>query len=348
VSGAAGGSPPLIGVNLPWFGQGYGHDLGRNASHPGWPPYFDPAAARRLLELLAARGVRLLRIWLFEDAEGLELDAAGRVTGIDSAFAHNLGELAALLRELRFRVYWVLLDANSVGRRNDAVTRSVLIDPEATARFCRHALAEVLPGVSDLAWGVDLCNEPEALIAGETGNNTGLGFEWWQIRPALLRLRAAASRSLEGVPASVGSGYQEHRNVAAGVLDLPELDFLDFHSHGMEGPPAHAGAVAPGRPVVIGELGVSVPAAARVRRRSWLAAQRQLVRSLHDVLWQGYQAVFLWYASDLEQADAAGLVFRNETGLALDSLADLEAAGLIRLRPDRVAARPASGLSSPT
>jgi hypothetical protein len=309
--------PPLIGVNVPWFGEGYGHDLGRNPSYAEWPAYFDLARARSLLAALAARGVRLVRIWLFEDGEGVELDAEGYVTGVEATFVQNLRDLAELLRELRFRVYWVLLDANSVRRRDDAVTRSVLSEPKATSRFCECVLAEVLPGVADLAWAVDLCNEPEAMLSDDTG--------WADLQPALLELRRATSRALPGVPISVGSGYREHRNIAAGVYDALglDLDFLDFHSHGADGDPPAARAVAGGRPVVIGELGIPPVDAGPDMREAWLAGQRRLLRTLRGVLAHRYLAVFLWYASDVQDADPDALVLRGEVGLVLDSLSDL-------------------------
>ncbi len=328
---------PVIGVNIPWFNQGYGHDLGWNQAYPGWPTFFDVEQARRLLTLLSDLGIRLLRIWLFEDGEGLMYEQCGALVGIDAAFRHNLADLVELLDAFGFRVYWTLLDANSVKRRNDRITSSILRDVKQTERFCGELVREVFPIIRESAWAVDLCNEPEALVAGDHGNKTGLGFDWWEIRPALEVLRKEVAAGLQGVPISVGSGYQEHRAVTSPIYGYSSfgLDFLDFHTHGSDGLVVHADGLALNQAAVLGELGVGVPLEVNHSRETWILGQERLMTSLLHVASHGYQAAFLWYVSDLGQYDAAGLVYLNEPGLVLRSLLALEDRGVVHLTPAR-------------
>ena len=50
---------PVLGVNLPWFLGGYGHDLGRNESFPHWPDTFRPNEVAQLLAALKQHSTAL-------------------------------------------------------------------------------------------------------------------------------------------------------------------------------------------------------------------------------------------------------------------------------------------------
>ena len=335
---------PLVGANLPWLGGWYGHDLGRNQAFPDWPSCDVDRLAPRLLGMLADLGIRLVRVWLFESGEGLCYGDDQRVSGLDPTFLRNLDVLVAAAAERDVRVYWTLIDANSVRRSSDPVTRSILIDPEKARAFCEIAVRPVLARVREVTWAVDLCNEPEAVVHGQTGNKTGLGFEWWTIRDSLVVLRETVNDVLPGVRTAVGSGFQGQQNVEAGIyrdLDLG-TDLVDFHSYGHapsdaldseDGELVHAAGLPGEKPVVIGELGVLVPHERSHSPDVWRDAQQALVRRLHQGMSCGYEAIFLWYVSDDYQEDACGLTYRGAPGLALHSLRGLEAGGHVSLTP---------------
>jgi hypothetical protein len=74
-----------------------------------------------MLETLTKFEIRLVRIWLFENGEGILHDEHGLPMDVEPKFEANLRTLIELLRRHQIRAYWTLLDANSVRRRADAV-----------------------------------------------------------------------------------------------------------------------------------------------------------------------------------------------------------------------------------
>jgi hypothetical protein len=285
-----------IGVNLPWFGGAYGHDLGRNMAYPDWPVWYDPAKVDDLLELLRSFGIRLVRIWLFEEGEGI---------GGDDLFLRNLRDLVERFKAAGIRIYWTLLDANAARGKRDRITARILMDADAARQFCSEALAVVAPVISEVAWGVDLCNEPEAVC----------GRRWRKVEPSLSALREGVSELMPGVKLSIGSAqlkYPERLNL--------DLDFYDFHiyapvSEALVCPPRLA--LSPLKPAVLGEIGCVIPEADRGSEQAWRQSQACLAESIGRLSGLGYEAVFLWYLNDPAAADAMSLVYRNEVGPAM-------------------------------
>lgn len=321
--------PSIVGVNLPWLSTGYGHDLGRNQAYPTWPTEFDPSQTTRLLEGLQGFGVRCLRFWLFEDGEGLHYDNDGRVTGIDPLFIHNLHKLIEIARRLDMTFYWVLIDANSVRRRPDMVTRMILSQREQAQRFFDFAVRPILPLIGSLAWAIDLCNEPEAIVRGHFGNGTGMGCRWHDVVPSLNMLAGAIRHELSGVALSVGSGFQEHRNLAIGHYLEVNVDAVDFHSHCHESPIPLTSTLSKNRPVVIGELGIPIPREWPRDRNSWDEIQKRLAVRLAAALDSGTVAVFLWFLGDPRASDPEALAYAGVAGAVLQTLPDLQRRGRI-------------------
>jgi hypothetical protein len=323
-------SPPEVGINLPWLFGAYGHDLGPNQATPDWPVSYDARPLEELLDFLSGFGIRLIRFWLFEQAEGLLTDGHARVTDVDAVFLKNLSNLCQQLKHRGFRVYWTLLDANGIYRNNDHVTRSIMTDPVCADAFGQTALATVLPIVKDVAWGIDICNEPEAAISGMHGNGTDSGSGWDEVAGALEIVTAHVRRLCPNLMISIGSGYSEHRN----LRDLPvyrrlggNLDFLDYHTYQPGRRILHRrSCVAPwseNRPFVLGEVGAAVTEEQRDSPAAWRNAQAELAFKLHRLVDMQYSAAFLWYLSSLDDTDATGLVFGREAGLALHTLREL-------------------------
>lgn len=326
--------PVQLGVNLPWFHGAYGHDLGPNQACPDWPVAFDPGEVERLLDQFAAFGVRLLRIWLFEQGEGLRHSPRGRVEELDVRFLRNLERLCGLLSARGMAVYWTLLDANSPFRNTDRVTYPILTDPGAAEAFCALAAGPVLEVVAPTAWAIDMCNEPEGIIAGRFGNGTPYGVTWPEVTPSLRTIAAAVRRLAPQVRVSVGSGFTEQVNLRDNGDFLPlalELDFLDYHSYkrGRLVLPRTSclNAATAHLPVVLGELGYGVAAERRTCRNAWAKGQEDLSGKLHQIADRGYEAAFLWFASDPGNTDATSLYFRHEPGRAFHTLARLRDLG---------------------
>lgn len=327
-------SSTLIGVNVPWFHGAYGHDLGVNQAYPNWPVAYDSDRVEQLLSLLNGFGVQTIRTWLFESGEGLAYNWSGKVLGIDPTFMCNLEDLIRRIRAANMRVYWTLLDGNSVFYQDDGLTKSLLNNVRQASFFCDNALAPVLQIISEVCWAIDLCNEPEAIIAGSMGNGTDFGMRWCDIAPSLLAIAETVRRHLPGVPLGIGSGFQEHRNLEQGVygrLGL-DLDFLDYHTYLENGHVTSREELAIDSRIccILGEVGVDVLDRDRSSISSWRKAQQDLMRKIYKISVDQYDAAFLWCITDVNCGDATSLVFWQEEGLGLHSLRTLASKDLIR------------------
>lgn len=154
----------LLGVNVPYFFGSYAHDLARNPRFLDWPCDFDAMRVSGPLLEARALGLEAVRVWLCEGAEGLALDERGRVTGVRPELLEAITILQEAAVRAGVRVYWGLLDANSVHRDGDVVTRSILEDPDQRARFAEHVAAVVAARLDPrIAVGLELLSEPETL-----------------------------------------------------------------------------------------------------------------------------------------------------------------------------------------
>jgi hypothetical protein len=320
--------PTIIGVNVPWFGGGYGHDLGRNSSYPDWPVCFDSRRVSELFQQLKTLGIGHVRYWLFEDGEGLICNNEGCVIGLDALFVNNLLALIDLAREHEIQIYWVLLDANSVLRRPDMVTRQILRSTYHADSFWRSAIAVILGEISKVAWAIDLCNEPEAVVAGTLGNGIGLGFDWVDVAPSLNFLADSIRITDPRIALAVGSGFQNHRCHLIGNYHQLRLDAFDFHFHSHDKPIAPAESISQKHPVILGELGWPIPLEWPEDRSTWLRGQESLTRRLYEAVSQRMTAVFLWASDYLGCMDCHNLIYQHEIGSALHAVRHLQQRGL--------------------
>lgn len=310
--------PCEIGVNIAWFGGAYGHDLGKNQAYPGWPIWYNGAGVDELLGILKSYGVRLARVWLFEEGEGLVYGNDDAI-GLDEQFLTNLDDLVRRVASAGMQVYWTLFDANRAGAGADRITAPVLSDPLQARVFAENVLPIVLPRIQQVAWAIDLCNEPEAIVAEQSGNRTSTGWTWAAIQPSLLVLRDSVRRISPGVPVSIGSGWHNDENVAKGIYERLNLnlDFYDYHQYSSDGESPSDLPRRLTKPVVIGEIGC---VARESSDAEWERVQACIVKSIEDLSLLGYRAAFLWYLSDPQAGDAMSLVYRNRIGAALRSL----------------------------
>lgn len=317
----------LIGVNLPWFEGAYGHDLGTSPAHPEYPIAYDPERVDQTLARLSGYGVSLVRIWLFENCEGIRCSADGEIVGIDPIFLHNVDHLAGALADHGMQAYWTLLDANSVDRNHDAVTRSILINPTVTDQFLRLCLLPTLQRVACVTWGLDLCNEPEALVYDGRLNGGGWEETWSQVVSGLCRMLDVLDETLPDIPVGVGSGYYE--GTAWEELLRPRLgrrlQIVDYHSHRRG---SQISLVDPrpssGQWLVLGELGVG-GIDRDASRQEWRETQEYFARKLRTLREYPFKAVFVWFLSSTSSAHAASLFFKDEPSPVLRLIQDINA-----------------------
>lgn len=303
-----------FGINIPWFDGDYGHDLGNNIAHPNYPVNFNEIRIEFVLQSLVKYKISLLRIWLFENREGLIYDHRGEIIGIDPIFLKNLERLVQLLRQYHIKVYWTLLDANSIIQDNDSITRSILINPVVTDQFIRYCILPCIEVIQSVTWGIDLCNEPESIIFNARLNKQQWEKDWSQVISGLLSLLDGIKERWPYINIGIGSGYDEGTswNELYRSRIGWKLDIVDIHSHcigkqvSLEDPRFGSWQL-----LVIGELGHGA-IDHDASHDSWLDKQKDMEWKIRTIPSQKYKAVFLWYFTSMELMSATNLYFGNE------------------------------------
>ena len=333
---------PLVGVNLPWLEGEYGHDFGFNLNTPGWRPVFDASKTTELLLALKEHKISVIRMWLFEQGEGLIVED-GIVVGLDAVFESNLRALSSVLKRTSQRVYWALFDMNSIQRNGDDLTRRVIFGPAMRQSFLHNALAPALTILKDSMWGVDVCNEPEGMptreyhpyIEAMYGLERFAGTLHWQTILSCLKSVLRFVKKLGFVERiSIGSGYTEGRSTFHRYSPIKHLmSHYDCHLYEeFDDSFRLLDGAGDGRNIVVGELGTHSPLIA-TGRVEWLRIQDILCGRLEHIVKQPIEAVFLWYATSRHSTDPYSLFFEGESGPALYKVGELARKGLIHVDP---------------
>lgn len=239
---------PALGANLGWQPTRYGSDLtGRLDTHY-WADRF-----RRM----RARGLRVARIWLFENGEGLVLTSRnGGITGLRPDFIANVMRLMQLAEASGVKIYWTLLNGNTARNRGFfAAQYNIHTDSYSEGeRFRNLAVIPLaaLMAASPSTFGIDILNEVEATIF------SGIGKDWATMREFIRRTRDAIKSVAPEVPVTASGGW--HVTLAThglGAFDGLGLDFFDIHIYHFTGrfPGCKAIVAARGAPVLLGEFG---------------------------------------------------------------------------------------------
>ena len=331
---------PLVAVNLPWLEGEYGHDFGLNMNTPGWRPVFSIPEMTELLLALKEHNVSVVRMWLFEQGEGLVVEG-DRVVGLDAEFESNLIALESILKFTSQSVYLALFDMNSVWRNDDDLTRRVIFEPAMCQSFLNNALAPALTIFKDSIWGVDVCNEPEGVptceyhpyIKAMYGMDRFTGKLHWQTVISRLKPMLKFVRALGFVERiTVGAGYTEGRNAVRRYAPIEHLmSHYDYHLYEelddfwclLE---SHEGRQG----VIVGELGThsQLKKAGHVE---WLRIQNILCERLERIVKYPVEAVFLWYVTSRSSTDPYSLFFNGESSPVLYKISELAREGLIHV-----------------
>jgi hypothetical protein len=101
----------IVGINIPWFKEAYGHDLGYTEKFPEETPLFNQNSVIVEKEFAELRdSVNLIRVWLFEGLEGL-LTTNSIVSGINVLnFVPNVLKILDLAYKHMFKIYFTLFN----------------------------------------------------------------------------------------------------------------------------------------------------------------------------------------------------------------------------------------------
>ncbi|MCA9609207.1 MAG: hypothetical protein KC619_26580 [Myxococcales bacterium] len=279
----------LRGVNVCYLRGDYGHDLALNPRFPSWPVSFDPMHAYRPLIEARELGFEAVRVWLCENAEGLLVEGDAVVGVHEDLFAAiDVIQEAAALHGVR--IYWSLLDGNAWPREGDPVTRAILSEEDAAARFAERAVRPIAARLDPtLAVGLEIVNEPETSTRECIEDTAVAAVEWARIGRAI-RLAGDAARAEKPLAVSAGTG---HVFLPSLWRAEPAIDLVDIHVyHDNGGLPTRARLaeyVGDPRiaelPLVAGEAGIP---------KEDGADERALAHYVYNADEHGYDALFLW------------------------------------------------------
>jgi hypothetical protein len=283
----------LLGVNLPYFGGAYGHDLAPSARWPDWPSELDVLASYRPLLETKELGLDAVRIWLCEGAEGLLVDAQGHVVGAHPRLLESIRVLEEGARVAGVRIYWSLLDANSASRDGDLITRSILADAEQAARFAELVVRPIVRALDPrVAVGLEIVNEPEVVTESckDVRPENVPSVPWEDVGRAIGLASASARAERDDLLITAGTGHVFLPKLWAAGAGLTAIDIHMYHPEG--GLPSRADLeryvgdpAAAGLPILAGECGVQKPSP-----DPGLAMRNYVINA--DT--QGYDAAFLW------------------------------------------------------
>lgn len=283
----------LFGVNVPYLGGEYGHDLAENGRFPTWPCRFDPMLAYRPLIEARRIGFSGVRMWLCENGEGLRLDDAGRVVGVSDRLLESVKIVQEAAHLHGLYLYWTLLDGNSWAREGDTATRSILADADQAARFAEHVvgpLARVFD--AERTVGLDVVNEPESSTDECIEDPAIEGVAWESIGRAIRLARQAAKAELD-VTVTSGTTHVFLPSLWRSGAELDAIDVHVYHENGgvpsREDLARYVGDDAildPALPLFAGELGIP--------KDPGPTAPDSLANYVFNAERLGYHAAFLW------------------------------------------------------
>jgi hypothetical protein len=278
----------LVGINLGWFEDKYGSDLGVSefSDSPLWgnlsapitidlskpnPPQSQPYLSQNpaTIDQYFARidGVNLVRLWLFEQLEGIVFskDGNNNPVGLDQTFIDNLLKILDSANNHNIKVYLALFNSWDTKPESSNIPQSRLSDYQKLFQarkqiivnimqnpsdFCNNVLVPLLNALKGNAavYAIDLVNEPE----GMTENNI---ISMQQLRSFVDFV--AAKIKLAGIKVSVGC----MRKDTAVSLSSTDIDFADFHIYNDKTSPAtiklepYVSSDFSGKYCIIGECG---------------------------------------------------------------------------------------------
>ncbi len=236
------GQTPIKGINLAWLNHLYGCDFGHSPEHPEYGVLFNRDELDRQFADIESLRLTVVRIFVFEDLEGLEFDAKGYVKGVDPALIENFKTATGLAARHHLSLYLCMTNnveqtCRKLGKRN------FVRDLRARQAYFLNALKPFVIAMRGRAvFAIDLINEPEydpmADYPPEVVHSF-LGDGAYVVHRADPRRKVSVGGSrVECLPNYIGTG----------------LDFYDFHRYSTEGELPAVWELGMDRPVLLGEF----------------------------------------------------------------------------------------------
>lgn len=294
-----GGSYFIFGINMGWLDGAYRHDFGYNEVY-GWGPSYNSINAERYLEDLKKMGIKVIRLWVFECYEGLMFDVNGYVTNIHQSLYNNMDDFVMKCENKNLYIYFCLISYLNYGADSKAWKYlNIITNKAARSNYIKNAVIPFVTRYKDSPafFAIDVMNEPEFVIKGNTGNWTTNGTTWTVMRSFISDCVNAIKKIDSNILVSCGSGWHNEENVAAGLYSGLGLDFYDYHKYDDTGSLIAANSLPQDVPTIIGECGQSTS--------KWDdSIQDSAIKSFMNNAWNnGYAGILFWrysYPGDSE------------------------------------------------
>lgn len=268
------GSKFFVGINLGWFEDKYGYDLGRSefSSVPLWTypptapitmnlgvpnipqdkPYLSqhPEAIENYFSKV--NGVDIVRLWLFEQLEGLVFtkDGNNNLSGVDPEFINNLLAVLDSANNHNIKLYLALfnswdtkddqpsgLDPSRIPKYQELfsarkqIILKIMQDP---SDFCNNVIVPLANAIKDkpALFAIDIMNEPEGITEANM-------ITLQQLK--IFVEKVVQTISPYGIKVSVGC---LRKNISMSFSSF--VDFADFHAYNNPNVPP------PNSPVTLG------------------------------------------------------------------------------------------------
>lgn len=169
----------INGVNLPWMrnsgGSNYGHDIGPN-HFTGYGYHYVGSDVDSYYADIKNMHANVVRVWLFENLQGLNFDGNGYISGIDGTFLNNLTDMVqrannhGLALELMLLGNDVGVQAGHAPHDGGGNFRNPLTDSSAQSAFMNNVVKVLAQRFNNNygVYGYDLMNEANYAVSTNT------------------------------------------------------------------------------------------------------------------------------------------------------------------------------------
>jgi hypothetical protein len=263
----------IHGVNLPWItnsdgSSNYGHDLGPN-DFTGYAYNYSGALVDSYFQDIKNMHVNVVRIWLFEELEGLKFDSNGYISGINPTFLSNLNDLLNRANNKGLAVELALFNhtiGNNFGKypnKGGGAVKNFFTDYNAKNALINNVikpLAQAQNGKASV-FGYDLMNEANYAVEPGAGQNLAASATWQQMHNWIYDLAGAIHSINNNIQVTCSTDRVEsfsnanHWNRFGGV----GLNFYSFHNYADNPNLFVVGSTGPypsiDKPIVLDEYG---------------------------------------------------------------------------------------------
>jgi endo-1,4-beta-mannosidase len=240
----------IHGVNLPWLDGKYGSYLGLSLPHPEWGVQFNGELMRKRLGQIKSLNANVVRLFLFSDLQGFEVDESGNIKGLSNVFLKNLDDTIGIAHQFGLKIYPVLLDG-AINRPDIPLARKLYSDPARLKQFEEKIVRPLVANYrgNSTIFAFDILNESNHELEG--------GITWKELENLISKTATEIHIADPERLVSCSLIKADDKNLKNLKLHYSELglDFYDIHQYGNFPNLPNVKGYDLGKPIILGEFG---------------------------------------------------------------------------------------------